>query len=279
MHTSEVPNLLTFNNRASWLNRAGRIDRSACVELKASDLWRSIPEHDWQKRARHDRAITKGARPFLIAEARADITAYQLADLHDTQNPFTLKGDHRTPKSNALKHTIQQPTQCPKAPQSSQPVVHQPPSQSPRIASVGSPSPLKPPASSLPHSGAANSGGNPNKGQSRTKMLGLPTNWSQPLTIQRWRLHHSLAQHFFTCPGCKQRALKLFLPLCTEQELHDANLARLWLDSNKQCIARSVTLRPRASHLLARYAPLFPPRQLQCRKCLGLRYGEVRTKG
>lgn len=107
-------------------------------------------------------------------------------------------------------------------------------------------------------------------------MLGLPTDWSQPLTIQRWRLHEKLAQHFFACPKCKQRALKLFLPLCTEQELHDALTAQLWLDANHKRIATSSTLRPQASQLLARYAPIFPPRRLVCRKCLGLRYGEVR---
>jgi hypothetical protein len=218
------PALQTFADRPSWLNRAGRVDRSACIELKASDLWRLVPDGDW-------RPLTRRAQsgPHLLADTRASVTAYQLADLHDARNPFTLKGDRRTPKSNAMK--------------------------SPRRISGGA---------------------NPNKGQSRIKMLGLPTDWSQALTIQRWRLHPQLAQHFFACPSCKQRALKLFLPLCTQPELRDALTAQLWLGSNEKRIARSSTLRPQASDLIARYGPLFPPRRLVCRKCLHLRYGDAR---
>lgn len=30
--------------------------------------------------------------------------------------------------------------------------------------------------------------------------------------------------------------------------------------------------------LIARYAPLWPPRTLACRRCLGLRYGEVKSR-
>ena len=220
----DTPTLQTMAHRPSWLNRAARVDRSTCVELKASDLWRLVPDGDWRPRTCRAQS---GAH--LIADTQASVTAYQLADLHDARNPFALKGDRRTKKSNAM--------------------------QSPRRISGGA---------------------NPNKGQSRTKMLGLPTDWSQILTIQRWRLHPQLAQHFFACPNCKRRALKLFLPLCTQPELRDALTARLWLDANEKRIATSSTLRPQASTLIARYGPLFPPRRLLCRKCLGLRYGDVR---
>ncbi len=260
MTAPDIPNLPTFAYRASWLNRAGRTDRSACIELKASDLWRSIPRDHWQVFAAKPHKNT-----YLLATTTTDISAHHLADLHDTKNPLALKGDLRTPKSNALK-----------PPESSRA------SRSPWIASVGSPSHVKPQASGLytnPSGGGGHpgGGGNPNKGQSRTKMLGLPTNWSQTLTIQRWRLHAHLAQHFFACPRCTKRSLKLFLPMCTQQELRDAITAQLWLDSNQKRIARSSTLRPQASQLIARYSPLFPPRRLQCRTCLALRYGEVRT--
>jgi hypothetical protein len=225
MTACTVLELATGAQRPTWLNRAGRVDRSACIELKASDLWRNVPDEDWQiyKPRSH-------ARPHMTAQAQAGITAHRLADLHDAKNPFTLNGDLRTPKSNVMR---------------------------------GSRNP--------------SGGANPNKGQSRTKMLGLPTDWSQELTLQRWHLHAQLTQHFFACPDCHQRALKLFLPLCTKEELRDALTAQLWLDSNEKRIASSTSLRPQASHLIARYGPLFAPRRLLCRKCLGIRYGDVRT--
>ncbi|MEZ6191261.1 MAG: hypothetical protein R3C45_08220 [Phycisphaerales bacterium] len=43
-----LPTFETFATKPSWHNRAGRIDRSACVELKPSDLWRDIPRERWQ---------------------------------------------------------------------------------------------------------------------------------------------------------------------------------------------------------------------------------------
>ncbi len=236
----DIPRLQTFTQLASWQNRAGRIDRSACVELKASDLWRSIPPEapppeGWQKTTRK-----RQGKSHRLAQTQVIVSAYDLQALHDNKPPFTLQGDQRTTKSNALRNQ---------------------------------PSPPKPTFSER----GPSSGGNPNRGQSRTKLLGLPTTWSQTLTLQRWQMHARLQQHFFACPRCNDRALKLFLPLCTEQELHDALTAKLWLDSNQKRIATSSTLRPEASSLLSRYAVLFPPRSLLCRKCLGLRYGEVRT--
>jgi len=254
MPSLSAPNLATFSARASWLNRAGRLDRSACIELKASDLWRTIPSEDWRKRTRR-----RHGKSFLLADTQVAVSAYDLADLHDRQRPYTLQGDRRTNKSNVMK----------------------PPARHAQRSSLkGHPSSLKSQTSRLPASGGGSNflGGNPNKGQSRTKLLGLPTDWSQPLTLQKWWMHASLTQHFFACPGCEGRSLKLFLPMCSEEELRDALTARLWLDSNKQRIARSATLRPQASRLLARYGVLFPPRQLRCRKCLGMRYGEVKSR-
>ncbi|MEZ6191260.1 MAG: hypothetical protein R3C45_08215 [Phycisphaerales bacterium] len=138
--------------------------------------------------------------------------------------------------------------------------------RSPRIPSVGTPPRAHkripadyraiPPMQTL--LGRGISRGNPNKGASRTKMLGLPHDWSQPLTINRYRFHARLTQHFFACPNCKKRALKLFLPLCTDAELRDADFARLWLDSHPTRIARSPTLRPQASKLIQRSQPSSP---------------------
>ena len=261
-----LPSLPTFPQQASWLNRAGRIDRSACLELKASDLWRTIPPppapDGWQKTSRK-----RKGKSYLLAQATITLGAYDLQDLHDSKPPQTLQGDHRTKKSNALKP---HPQPSPRSPRSSN-VGNLPGNELPGDSLPGG----SLPGDELP--GLSSGEGNPNKGPSRTKKLGLPTTWTQDLLIQRWRMHANLNQHFFACPRCQQRALKLFLPLCTEQELRDALTANLWLNQNQQRIARSPTLRPQASQLIARYAPLFEPRSLQCRKCLALRYGEVRT--
>ncbi|MCC7407254.1 MAG: hypothetical protein IT442_04235, partial [Phycisphaeraceae bacterium] len=109
------------------------------------------------------------------------------------------------------------------------------------------------------------------------KILPLERNWSATLRLEKWQLHPRLAQHFFVCPHCRRKCLKLFLPLCLKQEYHDALLAHLYLNSLR---AR----RPNAPGseeerlLHTRYGLLFPPVLPRCRQCLPLRYGEVKKK-
>ncbi len=239
--------LETFNQNPSWQNRAGRIDRSACIELKASDIWPYIQHDDWKN---FRDLPCKHAR--LIATATVCIYPWTLLPLIKQKRPRILQGDFRTTRSNAFKHS--------------------PYNKLPKKLGRRSIRPTQAihPFDSL--KGYCIS--NPNQGAMRTKLIGIPSNWSQQLTLQRWRLHAKLAQHFFTCPTCNKRALKLFLPQCTKEEYRDAGFARLWIDSNQYRITRSSTLRPQASRLISRYGLLFPPRQLQCRKCLALRYGE-----
>lgn len=104
--------------------------------------------------------------------------------------------------------------------------------------------------------------------------LRLPDGWTQTLIIERWRLHERLAQHFFACPRCGERALMLFLPRCTAEEVRDARFAAAYLHLYQDELIRRSRFDIRDS-LLSRYAPLFPPRPLLCRKCLGVRYGDV----
>ena len=124
---------------------------------------------------------------------------------------------------------------------------------------------------------------NPNKGAPQTKFLGLWEHWSQTIRIERWRLHDRLAQHFLMCPGCDQKFRKLFMPLCTNDEARDADLAEAWINQldAHQRIGRAPlppSLMAHRSSLLDRYRLLFTTgRRLVCRKCLGLRYGEVRA--
>ncbi len=149
------------------------------------------------------------------------------------------------------------------------------------------------------------SGVNPNRGvgfSMRRKILGLPAEWETTLTIERIRQHARLSQHFLVCPVCGSpdptqaagpaerspaaqpqrlprklpggRVTKLYLPLCTEQEWEDAQRAHLWLRTYSH---PNRPLSPEAAALIERYAELFPGRQLRCRQCLGLRYGEVKS--
>ena len=51
MHTPTPPTLETFPHWPSWLNAKGHIDRSACFELKVSDVRRMsgcIPMKDYK---------------------------------------------------------------------------------------------------------------------------------------------------------------------------------------------------------------------------------------
>lgn len=133
---------------------------------------------------------------------------------------------------------------------------------------------------------------NPNAGACRDKILGLPINWSQHITLLTpTRTQHEAAQHnsnntptptanhwSLECPLCNIRRRKLFLPLCTEAEANDAALAQLWLQTHEHTIRpHMTTLNALRIALIERYSTLFTPRSLTCRKCLHLRYGESKA--
>ncbi len=264
------PALVTLSRKPSWLNRSGRVDRSACVELRASDIWRLVAEHHWrscgsQRQARtrehathhHDAARSAyragRLRPHREAFALFTITARLLARLHETRGPLQLAGDFRSVKSNAMNtHYRDSRTSIAR---------------------------------------------NPNRGGMRIKKLGvwdgcdagdehsprLRTGWTQAVRLERWRLHARLAQHFLICPCCQRKHLKLFMPLATQKEVEDARLAEGWvrmLDA-RQTAGRIALDREHLvlrARMIERYGPLFRTggRELRCRACLGVRYGEVK---
>ncbi len=219
------PSLKTLRHRPTWINRAGRVDRYACFDLRASDIWRLVPTGDWRKAIRSPRAKTR-----LIARATITLCAAQLQRIRDARLPLALAGAHRTAKSNAAK-------------------VH-------------------------PHQ----------------RTLALPDDWACKLTLERWRMHARLTQHFFQCPACGQaeggnrqskidnrKSLKLFLITPTPDEWRDAQRAATFLSTHHDQLIRHQQF-DLMTQLFDRYSALFPPRQLLCRTCLGIRYGEVKRE-
>ena len=277
------PTLLSLDTKPSWHNRAGRVDRSACFTLTASQLWRQVPDDDWAYRLglRPGPAGTRQNRPqdacpkphhFGKCDRYATFTLYarSLWLMHKWENPYPLRGDFRSIKSNAMRAHIPRN-------KSSQLI------QGTRNDSILGDGPI-----------------NPNRGVGFNdhKMLGLDCMWQTTLRIERYVQHAKLKQHFLVCPVCSRknnpntqhlkpkpharlsgRCTKLYLPLCTEQEYEDAQIAERWLRTH--CHPN----RPwsdAAVRLIERYSELFMGqhgRQLRCRRCLGLRYGEVKRVG
>lgn len=281
------PTLTTLDTKPSWHNRAGRVDRSACFVLTASKLWRRIPDDDW----------TYGypaRQPAYQAKGKCDryaervLWAQDLWSWHKWEMPYPLQGDFRSIKSNAMRaHSPRN--------RSAQRV------QSQRDDAILGKGPTNP---------------NRGVGFNYHKMLGLDCMWSTTLRIERIIQHAKLKQHFFVCPVCglrnngsggmgvppviepqqydgrdghptqarkrayklpAGRVTKLYLPLCTPQEYEDAKIAELWLRTH--CHPNR-PWPPAAVQLIERYAEMFDGqhgRQLRCRQCLGLRYGEVKA--
>ncbi|MCH8823868.1 MAG: hypothetical protein IH984_10210 [Planctomycetes bacterium] len=268
----DPPTLGTLNTKQSWLNRSGKVDRSACFELKASSLW---PHAEFK-------LFSRGKR-----EAASDITinARFLTQLMDKHHPHQLQGDKRTTKTNAMKERGQE-SGCSES----------------AVAGVRFQGLIPPPFKGGGKGVGSFFSSNPNKGATRTKMLGLWESWQQTIRIERQRLHKNLAQHFLICPNspslipppfkgggkgvgsssCQGRSLKLFITLCTKAEALDADLAEAWLnqlDTHQQLNHTPLppSLMAHRASLINRYGLLFrAERKLVCRKCLKLRYGQVR---
>ncbi|MFN3169025.1 MAG: hypothetical protein ACE37H_18415 [Phycisphaeraceae bacterium] len=273
LQTPAPPRLMTFDDAPSWHNRAGRVDRSACFTLGVSKLWRKVPDEHWRDQRTYVRLRQR--RPERVGTL--NLCAHDLWVLHQFEWPRPLEGDRRTTKSNAMGLRVLRGRVWPNA--------HPPPPPNPRPA-------------------------HPNRGVGFSmglKMLGLPAEWETTLTIERYRQHARLSQHFWVCPVCGPRdaaegaacdgasvcassvrrppaigkakslptgrVTKLYLPLCTRREWGDAQVAWLWLKTHCR---PNAPLSPTAAGLIARYGELFSGRRLRCRACLGLRYGEVK---
>ncbi|MCH8342944.1 MAG: hypothetical protein IH983_03050 [Planctomycetes bacterium] len=281
-----APPLGTLNQRPSWVNLIGRVDRSACLELRASEVWPHVRFTAPPREAASGRRMVPVSAAFKQASGTLQISAHFLYRLHTGRLPRRLRGDLRTSKSNVMRHHL----------------------PSPLGRGVGGE------GSQRKHVRIHDSGPafNPNKGATFRwggKMLGLWADWSQTIRVERWRLHERLAQHFLICPNslslskgegggegslpsppgrgvggegsqhCLGKVMKLFMPLCTLQEAADADLAEGWINlldgrSRAAGIPLSPSLMAQRALLIIRYGLLFTDgRRLLCRNCLRMRYG------
>jgi hypothetical protein len=215
------PDLATLATPPSWHNRAGRVDRSCCFTLTAAELWRRIPDDGWRATAPpahgggqatpSPRGVVK--RPDRVGTLA--LTAEQLWLIHRNQQPAPLRGDFRTPKSNAFKPG-EEATRWwnaaraqgtagpgpgvpgpPGGPAACDAAAKKTPNANPLAGRPATPTPLDPPAVN-PTRGAGFSMG--------LKMLGLPADWSTTLTVERYAQHAKLKQHFLICPVCAAAA-------------------------------------------------------------------------
>ncbi len=238
MPALDPPGLSTFTEPASWRNAAGRVDRSACLAVPCSKVWRDVESDAWRRARTYPQPASgrsKGRRHgpvrhgriWRLARAVARIEPQLVESLVAQRAAPALWGDHRR-----------------------------------RFA---------------------------------TTPLGAFGFTGVETIIERWHMHESLNQHLFVCPGCDQaigkgqkatgqalpgRALKLYLPLCTAGEARDAQLAQRWLERRGEQYLRCGPGDRFDVHaaMVDRYGPLFAPRRLLCRRCLGLRYGEVKLR-
>lgn len=306
----DLGSLPTVFEPAAWWNNRGRVDRSACFDLSAKE------------------AMGLGRAPAVAAEngiGRLTTRVFELGpeDLRaiDRQRPpRSVRGDYRWKAPAMQPEAIGRKSRWDREAKRGRRALKR----------------LRTPYLDGPDHLCV---GNPNKGASATKVMGLPPGWHQAMRVETWemgfvppgdpRLPVSIAdkglvarRHFLICPGverlmkgtvapakvggrwddpakppplstrprgsnaprgrrihaCVERAQKLYLPLCTEQELKDAGAVQRWLlQLNRMRDAGLVEARQSEleAALIGRYGPLFQPRVMLCKECLGMRYGVV----
>lgn len=302
MHLPAPPHLETFDHWPSWLNAYRNLDRSACFELRVSQVRRlagCVPLRkgqygkmykDSRKRPEYvpdmpnERAAIGHTK--LISRGYYDITPMDLDWLARQQFPRRLAGDWRTERAPAMRSSGQHPPPAPPASEESTALGmslkqggHGPGERAyeRKLADHPHSEPLPAPASMPPglpkevlDAGLA---GNPNRGASREKRFGLNYDWTQRLQMQKH--HHASVsgkQYFLVCP-CNQTAYKLFWVLARPSEHRDALLAEQWMASlSSSALARQSA---QVSALIDRYGPIMgDDRKLRCRHCLDMRYAK-----
>lgn len=210
MHDFPPPNLETFDHWPSWLNAKGHVDRSACFELKVSDIRRLAGCIPMTKGSRGQQYRAKGRQRFdvpdLPNEQRArnvhgrlttgswDLSAYQMNALARLQFPRRLGGDWRTGRAPAMR---------PRKSQGGGGMTLKQGGYGPGSYAYESNN-ASPPGDDPAVSRCLDAGldANPNCGASREKKFGIDIDWLQPLVMEKWT-HNSVSgvQYFLICPG------------------------------------------------------------------------------
>ncbi len=193
--------LETFPLLASWLNARGNIDRSACVEVRVSWVRQAagcvvmMRKPDWNKGKRI------GTRPLptekrmsngmgLRATGVYSVCAAEVERWMREMPPRRLAGDWRTARAAAMRPKYfklqAEGTRNPRSPSMTWKGFRC------RVSK------LHP----VPKALDAGLSGNPNRGASRSKGLGVQWNWSQPVRIEQWQYaKRATPSYFLICPG------------------------------------------------------------------------------
>ncbi len=239
MPSFEIPHLRTFRQLPSWCNLRGHLDRSACIEVRVSEIRRlsGCVHIDPLRRDRRGRPVhtvaplpdeRNAARRFADGSQRLTtgtftLSAHQLNHLHGWRNPRMYAGDFRTNRANVMRHDDRRihhrghrehrdSTELVSSDSNagfSRVEPHNP-------FSVPSVSSVVPTDSknkhqfktritrANPYAFPPDHGldANPNKGASRTKKIGLRFDWTQTLRIEKWTYpRRKLPVYFLVCPG------------------------------------------------------------------------------
>jgi hypothetical protein len=160
------PDLPTLDHPASWHNRARRTDRSACLELRCSEILPFI-----------HRAPTPASRGVSPRSVITQNTPRRSSSHSDFEFGASLRP--RRQASNFSHFTLTEPL----------------------LRAILA---RRPPASPLAGS-LRTAKSNALKTPFDQRLLALPPDWSCDLTILRCPLHPRLTQHFFLCPRCANR--------------------------------------------------------------------------
>lgn len=211
MHTVAPPQLETFDHWPSWINARGHLDRSACFELKVSEVRRltgCVPL-GYTKKGKPTRLRGRAERgtPDLPNERRAvngkgrlssgwyDLIAWEMDELARGYFPRRLGGDWRTARAPAMRPREVQGNGGMLLTQGGYgPGQYAYERRDADFAEQGLDAGLK---------------GNPNRGASREKQFGLDDDWVQRVGLEKWkrvgvteRCPARLAvQYFLICPG------------------------------------------------------------------------------
>lgn len=230
MYITEPPKLETFDHWPSWLNARGHLDRSACFELKVSDVrWIAgcIPMQRGQYgklyRARGRKWFgvpdLPNERPAASYKGRIscghyDLSVVQMDELARRYRPRKIGGDWRTGRAPAMRPVKSNTPgmslkQGGYGPGSYAYELNQAQAAYDALFAGAEAEPLPPwlegsmferPPRGVPLDAGLD--GNPNQGACREKRFGLDADWSQRLSLEKWS-HNSVSglQYFLICPG------------------------------------------------------------------------------